>query len=356
LAGWQEHTNSFRDRHGRFAYADSLQRRFAIVDRPVVDAYRLMLADTLRSYGIPVGQRTWAGKEWAVCPTHDVDYLRKWRPGIVYRELVEYGVLNRRRVPLRERAQRVKASVQSWLGPRDPYTMSLRRMIEAEHRRGITATYFVKTGAHRPYDPAYALHHGEGRQRIWDLQAKGFEIGLHPTYFAASHAGYMGAEARMLKDVTERSARSVRQHYLCFDPDVTPRLHEQTGFSFDSTLGFADQEGFRHGTCHPFRLYDIRENRPYGLVEFPLIIMEATLFNRRHLDTGEALTVTRNLMDTCRRFRGVCTILWHEIIYDPIDCPGWADHFEGTLDLALEEDAYIASIHDIWDSQGMAGV
>ncbi len=88
LSGWQEHTTPMRDRHGRFPHHASLQARFDTTTRPAVDAYRERLASDLDRSGITVQRRVWGGAAWAFCPTHDVVYLRKWRKGMVYRDIV----------------------------------------------------------------------------------------------------------------------------------------------------------------------------------------------------------------------------------------------------------------------------
>lgn len=344
LSGWQEWTNPVRDRHGRFPYAASLQKAWGVVDVPVVDAYRELLAEALLARGVALNRRTWHGKSWALCPTHDVDYLRKWRPGILYRETVPYFLRNARREPLGTRTRRLGRAVQDWLTPGDPYRTSLERMQAEVEKRGATATYFLKAGAHEPYDVPYPLHRGYMHRRLLDLQSKGFEIGLHPSYFAYAHPGYMQQEAAHLAEVMGTAPTAVRQHYLCFEAPTTPRLQAGAGFEVDSTLGFAMQEGFRFGTCHPFQLFDIPRNAPLPLWEMPLLLMETTLFNRRHLTVDEAIAQTRTLLHTCRRFGGVCVTLWHNIIYDPLDAPGWHRHFEATLDDALELGAFVGSL------------
>ncbi len=348
LSGWQEWTNPVRDRHGRFPYAASLQNVWDVVEVPVVDVYRELLADRLLNQGMMLNRRTWNGKSWALCPTHDVDYIRKWRPGILYREAVLYFLRNGRKEPLGTRARRLGASIKDWLTPGDPYQISLARMQAEVEKRGGTATYFVKAGAHEPYDVPYPLHRGYMNRELQALQDKGFEIGLHPSYFAYSHTGYMKQEASHLAKVLGAPATSVRQHYLCYEAPTTPRLQATAGFQVDSTLGFAMREGFRYGTCHPFQIFDIPRNIPLELWEMPLLLMETTLFNRRHLRVEEAIEQTERLMHTCRRFKGAGVVLWHNILYDPMDAPGWHRHFEATLDAAVQKDAFIGALQSAW--------
>lgn len=349
LSGWQEHTIKRRDRHGRFPYTASLQHAWDIVDQPVVDQYRNLLADMLRQLGVSVTRRHWGGRDWALCPTHDIDYLKKWRPGIIYRELVTHFLSNRLRQPLGKRWDRLSTGYKELLSGRDSYRQSFERIQQEEEKRGVGATFFIKTGAHGPQDVYYSPSNRYLKQRIKALQASAFEIGLHPSYHAATHAGYMSEERRRLQQFTDQRIRSVRQHYLRYQAPLTGRLHIGNGFQLDSSMGFAEHEGFRRGTCMPFQMFDIAANRPLDLWQLPLVVMDSTLFGYRNLTVDEALVRTKQLMQTCKQYGGACVALWHNIIYDPIDGHGFDIHFEATLDRALEEGAFVGGISAAFD-------
>ncbi|MEM8484306.1 MAG: polysaccharide deacetylase family protein [Bacteroidota bacterium] len=347
LSGWQEYTIQNRDRHGRFSWADSMQAVLDTVYTPVVDCYRAVLRRQLLQHGIPVRERTWAGKTWAFCPTHDIDYIWKWRPGMVYREVVEYGLLNRRHVGVGARVKRLGAFIADALKPGDIFRQSLDRMIDEVHKRGGKATYFFKTGAHGPHDVYYAPSNGYLRRTLKRLAQLGFEVGLHPSYYAHTHPDYMQEEKAALADITSQPLVSVRQHYLRYTYPHTMRLQEAAGFTVDSTLGFSDHEGFRHGTCHPFLRYDILKNKSTTVWEVPLCFMDGTLFNYRNMGFEEALAAAQTLILTCKKHGGVCVGLWHNMLWDEMDFPGWGAHFEQTLDFVVKEQGEITTLQDV---------
>lgn len=333
LSGWQEVTTTARDAHGRFPYAVSLQAALGCVGQPLVDVYRNVLTEGLAHRGVPVRRASWNGKPWAVALTHDLDLLRKRRLGTLARAAT------------RRDGRRGEAVRQALTSP-NPRLRSLDRITEAERSRGVGATYFVKTPAARsrwdvPYDFGPKL-----RQRIAGLEAAGFEVGLHPGYFAHDHAALMWEERDRLAAITGASPVSVRQHYLRFDPAVTPRLQAAVGFRLDSTLGFAEREGFRRGTSFPFRLFDVAANAPLDLWELPLAAMDTTLFAHRGLGASAAERAIRDLLAACRRVGGCCVLLWHNTIYDEVDYPGEAAVFERTLDAALRDGAAVMSLRD----------
>lgn len=344
LSGWQEHTVVARDPYGRFPHAAALQARLGLTTRPAVEVYRAMLAARLAGAGVRFQPRQWAGRRWACCPTHDIDYLRKWRPGLVYREVVSHLLANGRQQPLSARLRRLRAFLADWLRPGDRYRAAFARLRAETLQRGGTATFFLKAEARSRYDVFYRLDDPWLRRQLQQLAADGFEVGLHPGFHSYRHPARLEQERARLAAVMPTPPRSVRQHYLRFDLPTTPRLQQQAGFQVDSTLGFAEHEGFRHATCQPFQVFDPVANAPLDLWEMPLCLMEAALFNRRHLSADQARATTTDLLRTVQRFGGVAVMLWHNTLWDELDHPGWGQHFLDTLDDAVQDGALLASL------------
>lgn len=349
LSAWQEHVVVRRDRHGRFPFDASLQKRWGLAEQPVVDQYREVLAEKLTAAGVSIDRRRWHGKAWAFCPTHDIDYLRKWRPGIIYREVFEYFLCGRSGQPLPERWNRLCLNAKELMRQGDIYRRSFEQMQAEEERHKVGATFFIKTGKHGPHDVSDWWSAGYLNKRIKALQEGGFEIGLHPSYHAATHAGYMQEEQKRLEALTGNRPRAVRQHYLRFQAPLTARLQISAGFKLDASMGFAEREGFRHGTCQPFQMYDLVENQCLELWLFPLVVMDSTLFGYRKMGLAKALAQTRRLMKICQRYQGVCVVLWHNIIYDPIDGHGFNVHFQKTLKEAVTSGAYVGGLEHAWE-------
>ena len=353
LSGWEERATVARDRYGRVVHAGSLPDRLGTTTRPVVDAYRAMVAERLAAACVPMTPATWDGAPWALVLTHDVDYIRKWRPGIVYREVVQYALGNRRREPVAARLDRLGRGLVDFLTPPDPFQRAMHRMVRETLARDGRATYFFKGGAHGPQDVAYALSGRFVRAFMAQLRTAGFDIGLHPSFHAHTHPGYLRAEREALRVAAGVRLSSVRTHYLRYEAPTTPRLLDEADFAIDSTLGFAEHEGFRRGTCHPFQLYDLDADRPLELWECPLILMESAVFNRRHLTGDAARAATTALLDQCRRFGGLAVALWHTTLWDELDFPGWGHHFLNTMDDARAMGGRLLSLRDAMAAFGL---
>ena len=80
---------------------------------------------------------------------------------------------------------------------------------------------------------------------------------------------------------------------------------------YDSSVGFAEQIGFKAGTCIPYQPWLFPLNRQADLIEIPLLVMDRTLLAYMGLSKGQAIHAVSQLVDRCRMVGGVFTILWH---------------------------------------------
>ena len=60
------------------------------------------------------------------------------------------------------------------------------------------------------------------------------------------------------------------------------------------------------------RLFDLENRRALRIIEKPLLLMEGTITDELHLAHSDAaLDMMMRLKETCRRFNGTFTLLWH---------------------------------------------
>ena len=350
LSGWQELVIRQRDEHGRFPHTASFQHASDSLDVPIVDWMRHIVVDALaRSAGTDktLERKQFGDATWAFCATHDIDYLRKWRPGIWKRELLDRAVLNREGESVGKRLLRARRATWSFFEAGDPFKAALTRIPSELEARRAKGTFFYKAAAHGHRDVAYPVDSVSIRTQIHRQQKAGHEIGLHPSYHTFAHPERLLGERSRLAAVAGQQPTSHRAHYLRFDHPASIHHLVAAGFTIDSTLGWAGHGGFRHGTCLPFPLFDPVSGQETSLWEIPLVTMESALFNRRHLSLEDAVTETRRLMDVCRSFGGVFTGLWHNTLWDEADYPGWGRHFEDTLDAASEGNALMETLSGV---------
>ncbi len=338
LSDWQVLGQSARDIHGRLNYSLSIQKLLGSSCLPFVDYYREILVENLNSRGHTLSLAKWKGSKMAACITHDIDYLKKWRKGMIYRDVIQ-----RRRAPYQILMELAPA--------KDPFKISFDWMIDMEEERGFISTWFLKTGGAGRNDVVYDHKSNWLSKRIERLQKRGDSFGLHGSYFTSDDPNRFEEEFLKMKSIVPQFD-CTRQHYLRYIHDKSLEIYEEHGVSFDSSIAFPDHEGFRTATCHPHPIYNLETDRPSSVWEFPLSVMESTLFSYRSLSTEDAIEVTSKIIDLCNRFGGVVVLLWHNIIKDRDDFEGLDVHFTRSLDKLKEMDCLVTSIPDCFRSRG----
>ena len=102
-----------------------------------------------------------------------------------------------------------------------------------------------------------------------------------------------------------------RQHFLRWANPDTWRNWDAAGLSYDCTLGYSEAVGFRTGTCHPYRVFDLVQRQPLDLYERPFQVMDVALMSSLSLSHDAAFDVVMDIASTCRRYGGSLGILWH---------------------------------------------
>ncbi len=319
-----------RDAYDRFSSSDSLACRWDFLLTPVVDAVAALLDFLLiRLYrdGQNPCLRTarWpGGRRWALCLSHDVDWVKKWTPGGVAGYL-----LGRTAAPGTGRVswpQRLNTVLRDLCTGRDPYdNIEDILRLESEHR--AVSTFFFLPGVPnrrqggRKILGEYPGRFDLGRQAARIRQAGG-EVELHGSFDSYDDRDQLARERESLRRQTGSDPRGIRQHFLRYRFPRTARCHEQIGMDYDSTLGFGDRPGYRCGTSFPYRLFDPSKNEPMGIMEIPLVVMDGAL---EVADGGAAetsRTTVDGLLEGTERFGGVCTLLWHNTSFAEIDDAG----------------------------------
>lgn len=347
LSRHEEWTAEEGDQFGRFRAVDSLLGMRGETDRPVTAEYGAVLAAGLRARGFELPREgRYEGHSAAVVMTHDIDYLSKFTPGLFFRETVRNFVFNRRHVPFSDRLRRLGEYLRFYRRERDPYVFSILRMLEIEREHGITASWLFKTGGKDRRDVSYRLGGARARMILDLLADHGHDIGLHPSFNAHDDQSMLRAETAKLHGALGYQPESVRQHYLRFRYPVTWRNQVLAGFTVDSTLGFAEREGFRGGAAHPFLPFDLEERCVLPLWEVPLTVMDGTLTHYRGFDPDESYERISEMLNIVANIGGVAVLLFHNTVFDRHDFPGWGAVFESACECMAGGRFFTGSLPD----------
>ena len=299
LSGWQEVYSPERDRYGRFPYSGSLQARLGCIGLPVAD----MLLEVLRTW-----LEDTSGQKLPRHPprpplavSHDVDHLHGgWRGAARYHW----------------RAHRpftaINSVINHFIGKHDPFDnlIALAKIVREE--TGLASTfYFLGAQGQHPLGPNadYDLSSAVVQRQIQELETLGCAIGLHGSFGTSDDDEQLRTELDKLPHLTA----GVRFHFLRFEPTLTPGVLLRAGATHDATLGFAERAGFRHGTAHPFWLYDFGRHRSHRVVCHPLHAMDVTFANPAYQPTP-ASDIPYRIAELTRAARlcgGTLSLLWH---------------------------------------------
>jgi hypothetical protein len=311
LTRYEELVIAERDLYGRFPAAASVAARAGFLGVPIVDAYIEALWEALRHAWPRLRRRPEA---FEVRLSHDVDdplATLDHSPRDIARQFA--GDLARRRDP-RLFARRARALLGD--RRRDPHN-TFDFLMGVSERNGLrSAFYFLAHRDERPRDGAYLFEDPWVRSLIGRIGRRGHEVGLHPSFCTYRDAARTREELDRLLRVAEaegirQQEWGGRQHYLRWANPTTWRNWEQAGLDYDSTLGYAEAVGFRTGTCHPFRVFDLEQRRALNLRETPFQVMDVTLLSSMALTPEAARDAVMDIASQCRRYRGCLGVLWH---------------------------------------------
>jgi peptidoglycan/xylan/chitin deacetylase (PgdA/CDA1 family) len=299
LTRYEEAVLSQRDEHGRFPAEASITAEF--LDRPLVNEYAELLWSKLEQQWPRLERRL---REFRVLPSHDVDIPFGERRSL--RNAV--GDVVRRRDP---------ALAWRSVTKHEDLSDTFDFLMDASERHGVRSAFFF-IAAHGPEDrigDGYSLDDPRVRALLRRIHVRGHEIGLHGSYASRDDPARVGAELETLRDACategiEQESWGGRQHYLRWAAPMWS-AYEDAGLAYDTSVSFADRPGFRAGICCEYPVFDLAERRTLRLRERPLVAMDATLLQYLRLDEGSTLARLAALKDTCRRFGGDFTLLWH---------------------------------------------
>jgi hypothetical protein len=340
LSRYEELVSSERDEFNRFPVLASLAYNEGFLDRPIVNEYMELLWSWIAGLGLGLKRkRLWDGRDFAVCLTHDVDKVKK-----TLRD-VAYVLVRRRDIKAFLTAAINYLKVRTKLA-KDPFD-SFDYITGVEEKYGFSSSFHFIAGGTTRYERNYSVEDPKITHLIESLESRGFEIGLHPSFNCYKDVKMLTNEKQRLQRVLGHYINGTRQHYLRWSTPESWRSLEKAGIRYDSTLTFAEHEGFRCGICFPFQPFDILENRRLETWELPPTVMDVSLITYQRMTAEEGVQRIQNIIRTIKRYGGVFVLLWHNGSLDELMHPGWSKVYEETLEYLSKESCFCSQGRDI---------
>jgi peptidoglycan/xylan/chitin deacetylase (PgdA/CDA1 family) len=283
------------------------------------------------------------GKKFAIFLSHDIDDINisNWQ---LFRSIIPY--------PMQRDHLGSVRFISSFLKKEKPY-LNFKKIIEIEKKYDATSSFFFLTTNEDIFGKKYQLE--EIQDELHYIFNHECEIGLHTGFYSFGNLQKIKMEKEKLENICGKKVVGVRNHVYRFKIPETWKLLSEAGFEYDSTLGYYDMIGFRNGICHPFKPYDLNDNKIINIIEIPLCVVDVTMFSYMKLDAKKAWIKIKNLIDVVEKLGGILTILWHNWTFSyPVSYSGlfgkeWTKLYEKILEYSYKKNAWFANGKNISD-------
>jgi hypothetical protein len=305
------------DSHGRFGSSESYLRKGNLIARPFVDEYIELLKVYIMRLWPDIKIRE---QKFQLSISCDVDnpYEQYVRSLIKLVRKVGGDIL------IRKNNKKAYNSVKNYIYTKadcydfDPLD-NFEWMMDVNEAAGNVITFYFMAGkSNKIFDVHYNIDEKRVRRLLRRIHERGHLIGLHLSYDSFNNQQQIELEADTLRNVLceesiNQESFGSRQHYLRWSTNCSAGYLDSTDIKYDATLGFADEAGFRCGTSHEFKMFDLENSSPLKIVQRPLVVMECSILDKKYMELNidHASEYIQQLKNRVYNVNGNFTLLWH---------------------------------------------
>jgi len=213
----------------------------------------------------------------------------------------------------------------------DPYD-TFDFLMDISDAINTKSSFFIMACKPTAFDCGYSVFGKNCLSLIKKINERGHFIGIHSSFFAYNDPIIWKNEYRMLSKYSPQIIASGRQHCLRFEVPITWQIMDDNKMEWDSTLGYANKEGFRCGVCYDFSVFNILTRQKLKLKEKPLVAMDVS-FLYQGLSPKSLKQKILCLMDRVKKYQGTFVLLWHNSSFN---VKGW-EKYSGIYENLLKE-------------------
>ncbi len=209
-------------------------------------------------------------------------------------------------------------SLKSGKDPNDTFGM-IYELCPAEKTR-----FFFLLARNSRYDNRFSAGNKYYRALIREIQAKGYTVGIHPSYTSFMDRSRIEYETALLREITGQAVNTSRQHFLKYRLPHSFRYLEEVGIRDEYTLCNFEQGGFPTGMARPYLWYDLEQERISSLRLHPTISMDWSLKQYMGLSPEAAIDRCKHWIESCQAVGGIFTFLiHHDALSEAGEWKGW---------------------------------
>lgn len=229
---------------------------------------------------------------------------------------------------------------------RHPY-WGFDEIVRIEKKYGVRSTCFFLNESIRPQwlEPKswklafgrYNIHDKRIISVIHELDADGWEIGVHGSFRSNSDFGLLKHEKDVLEQIVGHEVIGIRQHYLNF-ADNTFEIHRKCGFKYDSTWGLTRSIGFKDGKIKPF--FPIKGS---DYCEIPMTIMDSPF-----AETPNKWDVFEKIVDEIDKNNAYLVINYHNNNFSNSDFLGYDSDYIHMIEILKNRKAQFMTMGEAY--------
>ncbi len=299
LSRYEEYIPYGPDVHDRFTANHSILSSLKVLHMPIVDQVLLWFATYVHTnLGITLDLISSQPTEI----TFDIDHMWKYKNKSNLVTIA--GVIKDLcKLDLTALSQRVKTLNGS---QQDDYDLDRWK----EYIDFSQVVFFILMNQRTKYDKGVDPHHPQFATAVKQLSTVA-KIGIHPGYQTSTDYKILSSQVDTYYSLVNARPTRSRQHYLRLKLPTTYRLLLKAGISDDYTMGYADDIGYRAGTCRPFLWYDLQAELSTDLMIHPFAAMDVTLANYLKLTPIESYDQVKKMIQSASKVSGTCRLIWH---------------------------------------------
>jgi hypothetical protein len=333
LSRYEEYLPHRKDQHGRILITETLAYKNGFHLTPVVERWALMIKDSILEH---YPETVFLKRNFSFEPTIDIDsaycYLHKgWFRTCM--GILRDGIHRRDPAEVKHRIRVLKKKEE------DPYD-TFDYIINLNKQYRFPLIFFALLGDYSLHDKPISYLNNEFRQLLQHIGDHS-KVGIHGSYDSAMEPKRLEQEIQRLAEILHRPIYRNRYHFLRF---TLPRGYsnlEKQGITQDYSMGFADQPGFRNGSCSTLPFFHLSRNQEINLNIHPFVAMDTTFHTHMNLSPEEAIKLYHTLIDEVKAVDGTFSCIFHnQNLCEDFGWEGWRAVYEEVLQYAYQHTQY----------------